>query len=113
MNVRNLLAPLPAVSNEEVFEPLLSTPGFLLERIVSTGQATPPGRWLEQDRDEWVLLVTGSASLRKEGEEVALSLKPGDYVLIPAGCRHRVEGTDPDGPTVWLALHYPPVHPAE
>ena len=27
--------------------------------------------------------------------------------LIPAHRRHRVEWTDPEAPTVWLALHYP------
>jgi len=27
-------------------------------------------------------------------------------VVIPARCRHRVEWTDPDQETVWLALHH-------
>jgi len=31
----------------------------------------------------------------------------GDHLLIPAGERHRVEATDPAGPTVWLAVHVP------
>ena len=33
-----------------------------------------------------------------------VELREGDWVLLPAGCRHRVEWTTPDGPTVWLAL---------
>ena len=108
MVIANLFAPLPAVTGSEVFEALLEQPGFRLERIVSTGQATPEGEWLQQEEHEWVLLVTGAASLRVEGDAEALSLKPGDFILIPSGCRHRVEWTDPAQPTVWLALHYSP-----
>ncbi|MNR95553.1 Cupin domain protein [compost metagenome] len=108
MERHNLAALLPDTSLGEAFEPLLAPSSFLLERIVSTGQATPPGQWLSQDRHEWVLLFAGSATLRFEGSAENLELKPGDYVMIPAGCRHRVEWTDPSQPTVWLALHYPP-----
>jgi len=75
-----------------------------LERIVSTGQATPPGEWLSQAHEEWVLLLKGAAILTLEGE-APLMLGPGDHVLIPADLRHRVDWTDPRAPTVWLALH--------
>jgi cupin 2 domain-containing protein len=33
-------------------------------------------------------------------------LSPGDHVIIPAHVRHRVEWTDAEHPTVWLAVHY-------
>jgi cupin 2 domain-containing protein len=33
-------------------------------------------------------------------------MKAGDYVEIPAHTRHRVEWTDPDEDTVWLAVYY-------
>jgi hypothetical protein len=58
-----------------------------------------------QERDEWVMLAQGAAKLvfEKEGE---VSLEPGDFLVIPAGTRHRVEWTDPAKETVWLALHY-------
>lgn len=108
MRIANLFSSLPVSPDAEVFEPLLSAPAFLLERIVSTGQATPPGEWLEQERDEWVMLASGSARLSFEGEESEVTLQPGDYVVIPAGCRHRVAWTDPARPTVWLALHVDP-----
>jgi cupin 2 domain-containing protein len=106
LNVRNIFADLPTDSDAEVFEPLLEHDGMTLERIVSTGQATPPGEWLQQDRQEWVVLVSGRAALRFEGEQGERLLQPGDYVLIPARCRHRVEWTDANQSTVWLALHY-------
>ena len=102
----NLLAKLPPSSPDEVFEPLLEAGGLRLERIVSTGQATPAGEWLVQDWDEWVVLLAGKARLLIQGESVARELRPDDWIIIPAGIRHRVEWTSRDPPTVWLALHY-------
>jgi cupin 2 domain-containing protein len=32
-------------------------------------------------------------------------LSSGDHLLIAAGVRHKVAWTDPDQPTVWLAVH--------
>jgi cupin 2 domain-containing protein len=97
---------VPAQLAEEEFLTLLDAPGVRLERIVSTGQATPAGEWYDQPRPEWVILLIGSAGLLIAGEAVPRRLVPGDWLLIPAGVRHRVEWTDPDRPTVWLALHY-------
>jgi cupin 2 domain-containing protein len=105
-NQTNLFADLAASRDAEYFTDLLAAPGLGLERIVSLGQATPPGEWLDQDRAEWVILLRGAARLLFEGEGSACDLRPGDYVNIPAHCRHRVEWTIPDEPTVWLALHY-------
>jgi cupin 2 domain-containing protein len=103
----NLFAPIPPKITEEFIQVLLATGNFRLERIVSSGQATPPGEWFDQDTHEWVALLTGAAGLRFEDEAEPRVLRPGDYLLIPAHRRHRVEWTDPVTPTVWLALHYP------
>ena len=100
----NLLADLPDALDDEQCRDLLRRPGVRLERIVSTGQATPPDAWLSQAHEEWVLLLSGAAGLTLEGEP-PLTLGPGDHVLIGAGRRHRVDWTDPHGATVWLALH--------
>jgi cupin 2 domain-containing protein len=102
----NLLANVPQRLDDEQFSELLAAPGLKIERIVSTGQNTPPGEWLVQDRDEWVLLVQGEAAVRLEGSAEAAVLRPGAYLPIPAGIRHRVEYTTSDPPTVWLAVHY-------
>jgi cupin 2 domain-containing protein len=101
----NLLRNVPAALEEEQFTLLLSRPGARIERIVSTGQSTPPGEWLEQGWDEWVLLLSGAAGLLVEGDG-EFRMEPGDCRLIPAGTRHRVAWTDPAGPTVWLAVHF-------
>jgi cupin 2 domain-containing protein len=75
-----------------------------LERIVSHGHATPEAGWYDQEQDEWVMLLAGAAGLLIEGEGER-ALAPGDALLLPAHCRHRVTWTAPDQPTVWLALH--------
>jgi cupin 2 domain-containing protein len=105
-NPPNILAPLPSAAAGEVFQELLRGGRFWLERIVSTGQATPPGEWYDQETDEWVLLVSGAARLRFEDEPHDRPLRPGDYLHIAAHRRHRVAWTDPEQATVWLAVHY-------
>jgi cupin 2 domain-containing protein len=105
--VSNLFDDVPQALSAEKIDVLLDTPAVRLERIVSTGHATPPGEWYDQDRDEWVVVLRGRARLRIEGENADRALGPGDHLLLPAHVRHRVEWTDPDEPTVWLALFYP------
>lgn len=100
----NLFTDLPAQADEEQLSDLLSRPGLRIERIVSTGQASPSGFWYDQDWDEWVVLLSGGAGLAIEGE-AELGLAPGDHIFLPAHKRHRVNWTDPDRPTVWLAVH--------
>jgi cupin 2 domain-containing protein len=103
--VTNLFDDLPRHEDTELFSELLSAKGVRIERIVSTGQSTPADRPYDQDQDEWVLLVSGSAGIWIEGEGER-ALRPGDYVLIPAHCLHRVTWTAKDQPTVWLAVHF-------
>lgn len=93
-------------SSAEEFETLLSRPGVRVERIVSTGQASPPGFWYDQDVGEWVALLSGAAELQFEDETEPRRLAPGDWITIDAHRRHRVNWTDPAQPTVWLAIHY-------
>jgi cupin 2 domain-containing protein len=102
----NLLAALPERKAEEHVDLLVEKSGVRIERIVSTGQASPPGFWYDQPWTEWVLLLAGAAGLLFEDEPTPRPLKAGDYLLIPAGQRHRVEWTDAMQPTIWLAVHY-------
>jgi cupin 2 domain-containing protein len=85
---------------------LLSRPRLRIEKIVSTGQASPDGFWYDQPQAEWVVLLRGRARLRFEDEVEARSLVSGDVVDITPHRRHRVEWTAADEPTVWLAVHY-------
>lgn len=107
MRTGRLFANLPANAQpDEQTDDLVRAPGVLIERIVSTGQRTPDGTWLTQDRDEWVVLLRGHATLRFEGESRDTPMAAGDYIHIPANTRHRVEQTAEHEPTVWLAVHY-------
>ncbi len=101
----NIFAGIPRRAEAEEIDALLSRPGLRIERIVSTGQASPPGFWYDQPEDEWVLLLAGAAGLAIAGEDER-HLKPGDFVHLPARTRHRVTWTAADEPTVWLAVHF-------
>lgn len=106
MKPQNLFRQIPLGLAEERLDTLVQVPGVRLERIVSHGHASPPDFWYEQPEPEWVVLLSGSAGLRFEGASDIVVLRPGDYLTLPAGCRHRVEWTTTQEPTVWLALHY-------
>ena len=105
MGIENLFHLLPDAKTEEIIETLLENDHLRIERIVSEGQATPPGEWFDQQTDEWVILLKGSAGLLfEDGSKIAV-MRQGDYVLIPAHRKHRVEWTDNTQKTVWLAFH--------
>ncbi|MBB6251120.1 cupin domain-containing protein [Nitrospirillum iridis] len=99
----NLLEALPPAVEEERFTDILCRPGCRIERIVSHGQTTPIDRPYRQGHDEWVLLLAGAAKVDMGGRET--TLRPGDHLFIAANVSHRVTFTDPDQPTVWLAVH--------
>jgi cupin 2 domain-containing protein len=105
--LRNLFADLPAggTAGTEEFRELLARPGLKIERIVSAGHASPPGFWYDQSHAEWVVVLRGQAKVDFEGGPDLL-LEPGDFIHIAPHRRHRVAWTDPDIPTVWLAIHY-------
>jgi cupin 2 domain-containing protein len=104
--LKNLFADIPFSQQDEILETILQSPGFRLERIVSRGHQSPPDFWYDQDENEWVILLKGRAGLHFEGREDVLVMNPGDHIHIDRHQRHRVEWTDPDQETVWLALHY-------
>ncbi len=99
----NMFAEIPESAPEELFTELLNAANVRIERIVSFGQSSPEGFWYDQDENEWLLLLEGSATLGFE-DGSTLDLGPGDFLNISAGQRHRVEKTDPNGRTVWLAV---------
>jgi cupin 2 domain-containing protein len=90
----------------EITDLIVDHPGLRVERIVSSGHATPEGEWYDQTSSEWVLVVAGAARLRIEGEPVDRALGEGDWLLLPAHCRHRVTWTQATPPTIWLAIHF-------
>jgi cupin 2 domain-containing protein len=102
----NVLRDVPDARAGEVAETLVAAPRVRIERIVSHGQASPPGFWYDQAEAEWVLLLAGAARLRFADEAEDRVLGPGDHLAIAPHRRHRVQWTDPERPTVWLAVFY-------
>ncbi len=101
-NIFDLPSSLP---DKELFESLVSAEDILIERIISTGQSTPSGEWYDQNRDEWVILLQGEACLSyADGSQIKLTV--GNYLLIPAHQKHRVEYTSFEPPCIWLAVHF-------
>ena len=102
----NLFAGIPAELPRELLEVLWQTPGVRVERIVSRGQASPPGFWYDQPQAEWVIVLAGRAELKFEDGDATTRMEPGDWLHIPPHRRHRVEWTDPTQATIWLSVHH-------
>jgi cupin 2 domain-containing protein len=103
--VKNIRDDIPEKLKEEFFEDILTGSNFKLERIISEGHSSSKDFWYDQDKNEMVFLYSGSAELLyDDGRKFALSA--GDYLIIPAHQKHRVEKTDNNQKTYWLALHY-------
>ncbi len=104
--MKNLFDDLPEKIPEELTEVLLRGKSVRIERIVSTGHASPADFWYDQPEAEWVAVLRGEAKLFFAGDEEPIHLRPGDHVLIPSHRKHRVEWTSPEEPTVWLAVFF-------
>ncbi|PKM11408.1 MAG: phosphoribosylaminoimidazole carboxylase [Gammaproteobacteria bacterium HGW-Gammaproteobacteria-3] len=105
MTIANIFADIPVSLTTELFEDILINDVLHIERIVSQGHVTAQDQWYDQDFDEWVLLVQGKAIVCYENNAQQVTLNPGDYCLIPAHTRHRVQWTEPLQNTIWLAIH--------
>ncbi|MEZ5064270.1 MAG: cupin domain-containing protein [bacterium] len=99
----SLFAGIAAELPEEQVDVLARSGGVRIERIVSRGHASPEGFWYDQPEDEWVLVAAGEGTLEFEDGR-RITLRPGDWVDIPAGVRHRVARTAEDRDTVWVAV---------
>lgn len=107
MKVSNLFDAVPADLPGEVVEVVAEGQGKLrIERIVSRGHASPPDFWYHSSETEWVVLLSGSAMLQFADMDEPVLLAPGDWMEIPARCRHRVAATSEEEDSVWLAVHW-------
>ncbi len=101
----NIFKDIPEQLPEELIECIFKRDTIRIERIISKGHITPAGHWYDQEGDEWVILLQGQATVLYEKDNQSFALTAGDYLLIPAHTRHRVEWTAPELDTVWLAVH--------
>lgn len=102
MNVFDLI---PDDLGDEVFEILAENESVKIERIISKGHSSPDIGWYDQDKNEFVIILKGKASVSFEDGR-STNLNVGDYLNINAHEKHKVNWTDPDTETIWLAIHY-------
>lgn len=102
----NIFDNIPSDLSEEVFQNIISTKIIRIERIISHGQKSPPDFWYDQEQSEWVILLKGYAEIRFDNNPELIKLNPGNYLNIPAHQKHRVEKTDLNEATIWLAVFY-------
>lgn len=105
MKPQNIHDLLPIDLKDEAFENIIDSPSVRIERIVSKGHISPEAGWYDQEENEWVMVVQGSGVLTFEDGSVC-KLSKGDFINIPAHCKHKVSWTDPTQITVWLAVFY-------
>lgn len=102
MKVKNLFAnPGRGTVGEELLT-LFESANVKIERIVSHSSPSPTGFWYDQDDDEWVIVLRGTAILEfADGKQV--ELREGDYLTLARHVKHRVARTDAE--TIWLAVY--------
>lgn len=98
-NVFNIPKEIP----EEITEILLNNKNVRIEKTISNGQCSPEHFWYDQDEDEFVFLLQGKAEILFENQE-KITLNKGNYLLIPAHKKHRVEKTSTNPPCIWLCI---------
>ncbi len=105
MELKNIFEVRRIAASKEIFDLIQDNGDVRIERIISTGQRTTAGEWLVQDESEFVLLLAGKAELEFRSGEV-FEMLPGDHVVITPKVEHKVNYTQTDPPTIWLAVHY-------
>ncbi len=102
----NLLAGPGLGEGEERSVVLQEGQGWRLERIHSCRSRSAEGFWYDQQEHEWVCVLQGNALLRFADEPTPRQLCRGDALYIAPHRRHRVEDSDGQAGTVWLALFW-------
>ncbi|WP_317933229.1 cupin domain-containing protein [Halioxenophilus sp. WMMB6] len=105
MNHSNIFDSIPENLKDEKFEEIVNSPTVRIERILSKGHRSPAAGWYDQDENEWVMVISGHATIEfEDGNFVKLSR--GDHLNIPAHRKHKVSWTDPSQITLWLVVFY-------
>ncbi|MCW9012598.1 MAG: cupin domain-containing protein [Gammaproteobacteria bacterium] len=105
MKPDNIYQSIPASLNQEIFEQLVQHEQVTIERIISRGHTSPDTGWYDQDKNEWLIVLKGAATIAFEND-ADIHLTEGSYLNIPAHKKHKVSWTDPTTETIWLAVHY-------
>ncbi len=106
MKIKNIFNDIPSNLSKEILDEIILTDKIRIERIISKGQTSPENFWYDQEENEWVIVIKGKAKLKIIDEDELIELNEGDYINIPSHKKHRVEWTDPENETIWLAVFY-------
>ncbi len=90
-------------SENEITNSLFNNKSIRIEQIISTGQSSPENFWYNQIENEWVLILEGEGIIEFTDSSYK-KLTKGEYLFIPAHCKHRVKKTI--DPTIWLAVFF-------
>ena len=101
----NIFDNIPESLPGEIVESLAAGGDIKIERIISRGHTSPEAGWYDQAQNEWVMVLQGKAVIGFP-DKASITLVEGDYLDIKAHEKHRVQWTDPDRETIWLAVHY-------
>lgn len=86
---------------KEIVEILKENENVKIEKIISTGQTTD---WMEQEQEEFVMLIQGEAIIEYENKKQELSA--GDTVIIKKNEKHRVAYTSENPCCIWICVFY-------
>ncbi len=86
---------------KEIVEILKENENVKIEKIISTGQTTD---WMEQEKEEFVMLIQGEAIIEYENKKQ--ELRAGDTVIIKKNEKHRVVYTSENPCCIWLCVFY-------
>lgn len=101
MHIQNLFDFALPLHNKEHSKTLLKHPKASIKKIIS-----PPNFKSElfcQDKDEWVTLIQGEATMKIYGKNE--QLKAGDSLFIPANTPHKIIKTSTNPLAIWLAIY--------
>ncbi len=104
--IDNLFANIDTEMPQEMTSTLVDGENVRIERIVSKGHISAADFWYDQDQFEWVVILRGNATIQFEEGSRFVFMEIGGSVLLEPHQRHRVSYTDPQGPTVWLAVFF-------
>ena len=106
MKIKNIFNDIPSNLSKEILDEIILTDKIRIERIISKGQTSPENFWYVQEENEWVIVIKGKSKLKIIDEDELIELNEGDNINIPSHKKHRVEWTDPESETIWLAVFY-------
>ena len=91
--------------NKEISTILAEGQNVRIERIVSTGQITASDFWYDQTENEFVTILQGDAKILFDNG-IEQHFAQGDYLTIPAHCRHKVTYTSTKPACIWLTVFF-------